>query len=497
MVLPVSDPTKSYWIEAAESPLRSFRSSEVLPEETDIAIIGSGYAGASTAYWIHKGTENAERQPKVTVLEARDICGSATGRNGGQLRPHIYSRYPVWRGRFGADGAMELITHEMAHLEAFKELCEQEGITEEVCLKFGETFDAAMTEEAWKRLKGALEAMRDDYGDDNEFVKVCRVIEDPTQAETFTQMKGALAAIVHPSGQVWPYKFVHALFRILLQAGNMSLHANTPAIEVSERDSKGWIHVKTTRGSIRARAVVHTTNRWASHLLPEFDKLIIPDRGSMNAIKAPPGFIKHTGAQHWDSTVNNYHLQLPAPYNTIMLGGVRPIVIHTPEKVMPNDQEDKQFVGVSDFCKSWPASDIKDWPGPAMAELGKPADEGGCWTGIQGESVDGFPFVGSVPGHEHQFINAAFTGHGMPRVLLASAHVAPLVLDAIGFQHTPPHLAAPYPALPEPFRVTKDRINMLLAENKWEEKVKSFNTSCEASATKSCCDAGRRYITRV
>lgn len=84
----------------------------------------------------------------------------------------------------------------------------------------------------------------------------------------------------------------------------MSLHANTPAIEVSERDSKGWIHVKTTKGSIRARAVVHTTNRWASHLLPEFDKLIIPDRGSMNAIKAPPGFIKHTGAQHWDSTVN-------------------------------------------------------------------------------------------------------------------------------------------------------------------------------------------------
>lgn len=86
---------------------------------------------------------------------------------------------------------------------------------------------------------------------------------------------------------------------------------------------------------------------------------------------------------------------------------------------------------------------------------------------------------------------------GMPRILLASAHIAPLVLDAIGFQHTPPRLAAPYPALPEPFRVTKDRINMLRAENKWEEKVKSFNTSCEASATKSCCNAGRTYITRV
>jgi hypothetical protein len=64
-----------------------------------------------------------------------------------------------------------------------------------------------------------------------------------------------------------------------------------------------------------------------------------------------------------------------------MFGGVRPIIIHTPEVVMPSDEEDKQFVGVSDFCKSWPASDVKDWPGPTLAELGKPDNEGGCWTG--------------------------------------------------------------------------------------------------------------------
>jgi hypothetical protein len=54
MVLPTANPTKSFWIEAAESPLRNFRSSEKLPEETDVAIIGSGCAGAATAYWIHK-----------------------------------------------------------------------------------------------------------------------------------------------------------------------------------------------------------------------------------------------------------------------------------------------------------------------------------------------------------------------------------------------------------------------------------------------------------
>lgn len=54
MVLPAANPTKSYWIEAAESPLRDYRSSEDLPQETDIVIVGSGYAGASAAYWIDK-----------------------------------------------------------------------------------------------------------------------------------------------------------------------------------------------------------------------------------------------------------------------------------------------------------------------------------------------------------------------------------------------------------------------------------------------------------
>jgi glycine/D-amino acid oxidase-like deaminating enzyme len=250
-------------------------------------------------------------------------CASAQSRPinqhgaGGQLRPHAYSRYVIWRERFGPDGAMELIRHEMAHLLAFKELAELENITEEVCLKFGETFDAAMTDEAWMRLRGALQAMEDDHGVDDEVVKVCK---DAARAEEFTQMKGALAAVVHPTGQMlvphvlqiqhnltslrWPYKFVHALLRILLQVDNLSLHANTPVIDVAERDAEGWMHVKTARGTLRARTVVHTTNRWAPHLLPEFEKLILPLRTSVNAIKAPPGFIKHTGSQHYDSTVN-------------------------------------------------------------------------------------------------------------------------------------------------------------------------------------------------
>lgn len=109
MVLPISNPSKSYWIEAAQSPLRNYRSTSGLPQETDIVIVGSGYAGATAAYWIHKVcncicmvidlsvcmlttpqyTENSPKQPKVTLLEARGICESATGRNGKNKLPLV------------------------------------------------------------------------------------------------------------------------------------------------------------------------------------------------------------------------------------------------------------------------------------------------------------------------------------------------------------------------------------------------------------------------
>lgn len=118
------------------------------------------------------------------------------------MRPHAYSRYPTWKQRFGSKGAMSLIKHEMAHLPAFKELLTSEGIAEEVCFKLGQTFDAAMSDEAWVRLKGAYDDMRDDFSDDDEIVRMCRVIEDAGAAEEFTQMKGTMGAVVHPSGQV-------------------------------------------------------------------------------------------------------------------------------------------------------------------------------------------------------------------------------------------------------------------------------------------------------
>lgn len=135
-------------------------------------------------------------------IALRYIATTLTFPPGGHLRPHAYSRYIKWSERFGPDGAMELIRHEVAHLRAFRELADVEGIAEEVCLQFDDTFDAAMTEEAWMRLKGNYEAMKRDHGVDNDILQMCRLIEDAREAEQFSQMKGARGCVVHPAGQM-------------------------------------------------------------------------------------------------------------------------------------------------------------------------------------------------------------------------------------------------------------------------------------------------------
>ncbi|KAK8036366.1 hypothetical protein PG991_001503 [Apiospora marii] len=490
MVLPCTNPTKSYWIEAADSPLRDLRSTPELPETADVVIIGGGYSGATTAYWLDKYTKNHGKQPSMVLLEARDICGGATGRNGGQLRPHAYSRYTVWADRFGPDTAMELIRHEMAHIPAFAELAAEEGIADEICLQFGETFDAAMTGEAWTRLKGALDAMRRDHGDDNEVVQVCRVLADAKEAEDFSQMKGALGAIVHPAGQVWAYKFVHAILRIVLARGNLNVQAHTPVVRVSEKDADGWIHVRTERGEVRTRAVVHATNAWASHLRPEYSNLVLPEKGTLAAIKAPAGFIKHTGAQHWDATVNNYHLQLPAPHNAIILGGARQYLVHRPSDCVLRGDDDQPMPGVDEFFRSWPSSDVQAWPESDAAT--KLEEQGGSWTGIETTSADGFPFVGAAPQHPGQWITAGFAGHGMPRILLSTSSISTLVLDALGIEHSEPSGVAQLP-LPKPFQVTQDRVDRL--QNTDVEGIRTrFTANCKASSVKPFCNVERSRV---
>lgn len=79
---PVDNPTTPFW-RTELNPLDELRTTADLPQESDIVIIGAGYSGVSIAYHLlrHQSQQN-KPHPSITILEARQICSGATGRNG-------------------------------------------------------------------------------------------------------------------------------------------------------------------------------------------------------------------------------------------------------------------------------------------------------------------------------------------------------------------------------------------------------------------------------
>lgn len=78
---PVPNGMTSFW-RTEPHFLDSHRSTETLPQECDIVVIGAGYAGASVVYHSLDQVSPRSKPPSIVILEARQACSGATGRNG-------------------------------------------------------------------------------------------------------------------------------------------------------------------------------------------------------------------------------------------------------------------------------------------------------------------------------------------------------------------------------------------------------------------------------
>ena len=122
--LPVPNPVPSFW-NAHPKKFDNYQSTSVLPSVVEVVIIGSGLSGVALSYYLLKDNPNP---PSVMLLEARQICSGATGRNGGHVKPDAYSDIPKFAKLFGLETASQLADFEASHVHAVKELVESEKI---------------------------------------------------------------------------------------------------------------------------------------------------------------------------------------------------------------------------------------------------------------------------------------------------------------------------------------------------------------------------------
>jgi glycine/D-amino acid oxidase-like deaminating enzyme len=157
--LPVANPTPAYW--QSEPHELANHQSAALPAEVDVAIIGSGMTGISTAY--HLLQQQADLQ--VTVLEARSLTSGATGRNGGHCKEDPYDDYEDLKELFGKEGAKKVVRFRLAQLDAMVELVGKLGSDAEKSslLRRVDSLDVFYDEDAWARVKEKVADYLEDF----------------------------------------------------------------------------------------------------------------------------------------------------------------------------------------------------------------------------------------------------------------------------------------------------------------------------------------------
>ncbi|CAK3862226.1 related to oxidoreductase [Lecanosticta acicola] len=417
MAVPVPDSTLPFWRTDLDE-LDTHRSTEQLPTEADIVVIGAGYAGASIVHHLLEKARSSPKKPSIAILEAREACSGATGRNGGHLKPDPFYRAAGALKRYGKEAAEEVAAFEVRQVEEIKALVEKEQIDCDFVVT--RATDVSLYDDVHRELKRGL----DELGEAGISTASQVFYSGEKTAEGVSGVKGAKACFTYTAAHVWPYKLVlHLLKKAISQGVNLQTQTPVQSITKGEQTRARRWTVHTSRGSIHASHVIHATNAYASALLPEYKDRIVPVRGICSRIvtrQAHPPLLSNSYLLRL--APGEYDYLIPRTDGSIIVGGARRDYFRDLSQWYDVSDDSKLIEPAKHYFDGYMQRHFRGWE-----DSGAETDQ--VWTGIMGYSSDGYPHVGPVPGKDGQFICGGFTGHGMPQIFLSAKAIASMVLD--------------------------------------------------------------------
>ncbi|CCT74878.1 related to oxidoreductase [Fusarium fujikuroi IMI 58289] len=411
------------------------QSTAELPPFVDVAIIGAGYSAAAILTHI-LATTSPEDRPSILVLEARQLCSGATGRNGGHLKPDSYNAISAYASEYGMEAAAEVASFEVANVKAVTEYIQQNKVdcdfvlTRAVDVQLSTVHQCRIKEGYDKLIAAGLEPTKNTFSVEGK------------DAEMMSGVKGAKGCFTYTAGHLWPYKLIHHMFSEAISQG-INLQTNTPVLSVSEtQDANGQWTLSTSRGEVRARKVVFATNAYTGSLLPEYKSKIIPYRAVCSRIKTPGPhpFLNNTYALRFSDW--NFDYLIPRLDGSIIVGGARDAYIRSVDSWYGNVDDTQVIDEARSYFDGYMQRHFHGWE-----DSGAYVDD--IWTGIMGYSSDRLPRVGPIPGRPGMFIMGGFTGHGMPQIYLCGQAMAKFLLNDASFKET---------SLPRLFEETQARL---------------------------------------
>ncbi|KAF2660961.1 FAD dependent oxidoreductase-like protein [Lophiostoma macrostomum CBS 122681] len=467
---PVADPLPSYW-HNPKSPLANVI--EPGPDSSsnvyDFVIIGSGISGTLIAYSLLKNDPSA----KVVMLEAREACGGATGRNGGHTKAASYRTYLQYRKELGKEEALKIARLEYTNIFETHQLAEKLVIDCEnhMC----NTIDLIYDGETFECGRAAIETLQADASDEErqEGGMACYKIYSKEEAASKFHVDGynsnpklaeeeqLAGAFEYVAGRINAYRFTTRVLKECVKKGlkvctNTPVHKVLPASHTMPGSEEQPYFVYTQYNTIQAQSVIYATNGYTPYLLPQLQGVIVPLRGQITAQQPGP----HA----------KFPVPLPTTYSFIYRSGYEYMIPRTlPEGgqhiVIGGGLGREPQAGAEEYGtvddSSLNHSISRYLNGSLVGYFGtrnwgedegqQPKDERVVqeWTGIMGATADGRPLVGRVPGTKGNWISAGFNGHGMV-LCLKSANA---LVQAISGKSS-----EEIPWFPHSFWINEDRV---------------------------------------
>ena len=342
--------------------------------EVDMAVVGGGIIGCSTAYWLHR----LDPTLRIAIVEAGELAQGASGRNAGFLLQGTSTDYVTDIDHYGATTARRL----WAFTRANRELIQEELRPAAFQLEATGSLILAGSADEEQRLHASVPRMRAD-GAPAAFIPA----DDSNRR---VRGRGFGGGLYVPSGAMLDPV---ALVRHIAKASTAACWTHHPVVDL---DTVGdAIRLETPRRPIRASRVVLALNAYLPRLIPALGRYVRPVRAQMLATEPaadrwlPVPVYTHQGFFYVRQRLDG----------TVLVGGARHL--HADTEV---GYDDATTEALQRDLEAYLHHHFPQTRSLAVAHR---------WSGTMGFSPDHLPVYGAVPGLPQALWAAGFTGHGM------------------------------------------------------------------------------------
>jgi glycine/D-amino acid oxidase-like deaminating enzyme len=409
--------SRSFWLETLGDPCTP-RPSLGGDRDADVVIVGAGYTGLWTAYYL---TE-ADPWLRVVVLEAEIAGFGASGRNGGWCTATLPTSLPKLAARHGRDGALAMHRALVDTVDEVGRVADKEDI--DCHFAKGGTFTLSTAPPQTERIQAEI-------AEEHALGLTSRDVRwlGPSEAHELIAIDGLRGAAFSPHcAALHPARLARGLAEVVEEERGVKIFERTPVIEIGPKV------VRTDAGTVRAPVVVRATEGFTASMAGQ-RRALAPLYSLMVATEPlPASFWASAGWTDRQTVTDGRHLIIYAQRTAdgrIAIGG-RGAPYHYASGLRPEfDRDDRVFNSITKALTGWFPSlagvtITHRWGGPLgvprdwSASVGFDRETGLAWgggyvgDGVAASNLAGRTLADLVTGADSPLLGLPWVGQRSP-----------------------------------------------------------------------------------